>query len=145
MAPAAANMAQELARVVSAFEEQRTGHVPKAMTVVLSADTLVIALHEAIPPAERALARTPAGAAELQEFHRQLFATSAAALRQEIQRITGVAVCEESAAVDRTPGSVLVQAFPTGTVVQVFLLAGHVAAAVWTGSKPEDEAAQRGG
>ena len=47
-------------------------------------------LHEALSPAERALAKSAAGAAKVQEFHRQLFANSADFLRQEIKRITGV-------------------------------------------------------
>lgn len=60
--------------------------------------------------AERNLAGDPDGAARLQEFHRPSFATSGAMLRQEIERICGVRVCEASAEVE--PGS--------GTVVKVF-------------------------
>src|SRR5207245_1621650 len=82
--------AQQLARAASAFEQQRTGHPPRSVTVVLSGDTLVLTLHGALSPAEQALAKTPAGAAQVQEFHRQLFNSSAAWLRQEIKRITGV-------------------------------------------------------
>ena len=78
-------MAQQIAQAAIAFEQQRTGnHVPKSVTVVLSEDTLVITLHEALSPAEKALAKTPAGAAQVQEFHRQLFANSSDSLRQEI-------------------------------------------------------------
>ena len=47
------------------------------MTVVLSDTTLVITLHGALSPLERALAKTPDGAAQVQEFHRQLFANAA--------------------------------------------------------------------
>ena len=54
-------VAQQLARAASACEERRTGHVPQAVTVVLSEDTLVITLHGALSPAEKALARSPAG------------------------------------------------------------------------------------
>ena len=85
-------MAQQVTRAVSIFQEKRTGHPPKAVTVVLSEETLVVTLHEALSPAEKALARTPEGAAQVQEFHRQLFKNSADLLRQEIKRITGV-VC----------------------------------------------------
>ncbi len=128
-----ATMAQQLARTASAFEQQRTGHVPQSVTVVLSGDTLVITLHGALSPAEKALARSPAGAAQMQEFHRQLFASSADGLRQEIQRITGVAVREASAAVETRTGAVM-QLFASGTVVQVFLLGGSVPADTWSGS-----------
>src|SRR5436305_1726648 len=51
-------VAQQLARAASAFEERRTGHAPQAVTVVLSEDTLVIALHGAWPPAARTCSRS---------------------------------------------------------------------------------------
>jgi hypothetical protein len=60
----------------------------------------------------------------VQEFHRQLFLSSCGPLRQEIERITGVAVREAAAEVEPATGTV-VQVFSTGTLVQVFLLAGH--------------------
>src|SRR4051794_19784168 len=126
-------MAQQIAEAASAFEERRTGHVPKAVTVVLSDNTLVITLHEALSPAEKALAQSPAGAAQMQDFHRQLFNNSAESLRQEIKRITGVEVREAVVEVEPASGTV-VQAFTTGTVVQVFLLAHSVPADTWSGS-----------
>ena len=129
-------MAQRIAQVAIAFEQRRTGnHVPKWVTVVLSEGTLVITLHEALSPAERALAKSPAGAAQMQEFHRQLFANSSDGLRQEIKRITGVEVREATAEVETMTGAVM-QRFVTGTVVQVFLLAGRVPADTWSGSVP---------
>ena len=87
-------MAQQIAEAASAFEQLRTGHGPKfpSVTVVLSEDTLVVTLHGALSPAEKALAQTPAGAAQVQEFHRQLFTDSADPMRREIKRITGVDV-----------------------------------------------------
>ena len=115
-------MAQQVAQAASAFQQQRTGHAPKSVTVVLSEDTLVITLHEALSPAEQALAKSPAGAAQVQEFHRQLFRNSADSLRQEIKRITGREVREATAEIEPATGTV-VQAFTTGTMVQVFLLA----------------------
>jgi uncharacterized protein YbcI len=115
-------MAQQVAQAASDFQRQRTGHVPKAVTAVLSDDTLVITLHGALSPAEQTLAKTPAGAAQVQDFHRQLFANSCEPLRQEIKRITGVAVREASAEVETSTGTV-VQIFTTGGMVQVFLLA----------------------
>ena len=126
-------MAQQIAELASAFEQRRTGHVPKSVTVVLSDRTLVITLYEALSPAERALANSPAGAAQMQEFHRQLFANSSDALRQEIKRITGVEVREAAVEVAGTTDTV-VKAFTSGTVVQVFLLAGSVPAQTWGGS-----------
>jgi uncharacterized protein YbcI len=126
-------MAQQLAQAVCAFEQQRTGHAPKSVTVVLNADTLVITLHGVLSPAEKALAQTPAGAAQIQEFHQQLFANSADVLRQEIKRITGVEVRQATAEVETLTGAVM-QLFATGTVVQVFLLAKSVPADAWSGS-----------
>jgi uncharacterized protein YbcI len=130
-------MAQQVAQAASAFQRERTGHTPKSVTVVLSEDTLVVTLHGALSPAEQALARTPAGAAQVQEFHRQLFNSSAESLRQEIQRITGVAVREATAEVETTTGTV-VHVFTSGTMVQVFLLAPGLTAEAWRGSGPVD-------
>jgi uncharacterized protein YbcI len=127
------SVAQQIACAASAFEERRTGHAPKSVTVVMSENTLVITLHGALSPAEKALASTPAGAAQVQDFHRQLFASSAASLRQEIKSITGVEVREATAEVETSTGTV-VQVFTSGTVVEVFLLAGNVPADTWSGS-----------
>jgi uncharacterized membrane protein YczE len=52
-------------------------------------------------------------------------------LREEIKKITGVAVRESTAEVETATGTV-VQAFTTGTMVQVFLLAKKVAPGNWT-------------
>jgi uncharacterized protein YbcI len=101
--------------------------------VVLSGDTLLITLHGALSPAEKALSQTPSGAAQVQEFHRQLFANSANELRQEIKRITGVEVREATTEVETTTGTV-VQIFITGTMVQVFSLAKGVPAGSWSGN-----------
>lgn len=124
-------MAQQIADAATAFEQQRTGRVPQSVTVVLNDDTLVITLHGALSPAEQALARSPTGAAQVQELHKQLFNSSAGSLRQEIKRITGVEVREATAEVETTTGTV-VQVFTTGTVVQVYLLAGSVPADTWS-------------
>ncbi len=70
-----------LAEAVTQFQQLTTGHAPTAVTVVLGDDTLVITLHNALTPAEKMLAAKPDGAAQVQEFHRQLFANSSAALR----------------------------------------------------------------
>jgi uncharacterized protein YbcI len=131
------SMAQQIAEAAIRFAEGQTGHLPQSATVVLGDDTLVVTLHGALSPAEQALARTPAGAAQVQEFHRQLFNSSAESLRQEIQRITGVAVREATAEVEMMTGTV-VHAFTTGTMVQVFLLAPGLTAESWRGSGPVD-------
>ncbi len=57
-------LARQIAEAASAFQQARTGHAPKAVTVVLSEDTLVVTLHEALTPAERDLAQSAAGAAQ---------------------------------------------------------------------------------
>ena len=127
-------MAQHVAQVVRDFQEQRTGHAPKAVTVVLSEGTLVVTLHEVLTPAEMALSKTAAGAAQVREFHRELFQNSVGELRGEIERITGVPVREAAAEVETTTGAV-VHVFTSGTMVQVFQLAGGLSAETWNGSK----------
>ena len=77
----ASSVAQQIAEAAIAFQQQRTGHEPKSVAVILSENTLVITLHGALSPAETALAKSPAGAAQVQEFHRQLFSDSADVLR----------------------------------------------------------------
>ena len=125
-------MARQIAQAASVFEQQRTGNTPKSVTVVLSDTTLVITLHGALSEAERALAKSPEGAAQIQDFHRQLFANASESLRQEINRITGVEVREATAEVEPTTGTV-VGVFTTGTTVQVYLLAHDVPAGSWRG------------
>ena len=122
-------VAEQIARAICDFQHKNTGHTPTAVSVVLSEDTLVITLHEALTPAEKAMAKSVGGAAQLQEFHRQLFATTSESLREEIMRITGRQVREAAAEVEPTSGSI-VHAFTTGTTVQVFLLAPNTPAKV---------------
>jgi uncharacterized protein YbcI len=111
----------QIAEAVTLFQEQTTGHAPSAVTVVLSDDTLVITLHNALSPAEKVLATRPDGAAQVQEFHRQLFANSSASLRKQINLITGRQVREAAIEVEPMTGTV-VHAFTSGTMVQVFQL-----------------------
>ena len=132
MADVDPKVAQRIAKAACAFEERRTGHAPRSVTVVLAADTLVVTLHGTLSEAEKLLARTPEGAAQVQEFHRRLFEDAAEPLREEIRHITGVAVREARAEIEPATGSVA-QVFTTGTMVQVFLLAGPVAADTWSG------------
>jgi uncharacterized protein YbcI len=126
-------IAQQVAQAASDFQQQRTGHAPKTVAVVLSGDTLVVTLNDALSPAEKALAESPEGAAQVQDFHRQLFSNSSEPLLQEINRITGREVREAAAEVDPTTGTV-VFAFASGTMVQVFLLATTVAVETSSGS-----------
>lgn len=114
--------------MTSTFEHLRTGHAPGSVAVVLSEETLVVTVHGALSPAEKTLAQTPAGAAQVQEFHRQSFHDSADPLRREIKRITGVDVREATAAGETKTGTV-VHEFTTGTMVPVFLLAHGISAA----------------
>ena len=120
-----ASMAEQVAQAARDFQQQRTGHTPKSVSVVLSGDTLVVTLHGALSPAEQAMAQSPEGAAKVREFHRQLFHNASDTLRQEIKRITGMDVCEATAEVEPISGAV-VQVFTSGTMVQVFQLSGNV-------------------
>ena len=132
-----ATISEQVAQVAKALQQQRTGHAPKDVTVVLSEDTLVITMHDALTPAEKALALNSVGASQVQEFHRQLFLASADALRKEIKRITGREVREAAAEIVPATGAV-VHVFTTGNVVQVFLLSEVVPAEI---SDPGDAAA----
>lgn len=127
------SMAEQVAKAASEFQRQRTGHTPRSVTVVLSAETLVVTLHGALSQVEEDLARSPEGAAQVQEFHRQLFNNSSEPLREEIKRITGVNVREATAEIEASTGTV-VQVFTTGTMVQVFLLAQGLSAEAWNGT-----------
>lgn len=131
MIKASISMAQQIAQAAITFQELRTGHAPKSATVVLSEDTLVITLHGALSQAEQALAQSAQGAAQVQQFHRQLFNNAADSLRKDIKKITGVAVREAVAEVEPVSG-IVVQAFTTGSMVQVFLLDKIVPAGTWT-------------
>ena len=141
MEKANSTMARQIAQAASVFEEQRTGNTPKSVTVVLSDTTLMITLHGALSETEKALAKSPEGAAQIQDFHRQLFANASESLRQEIKKITGVEVREATAEVEPTTGTV-VGVFTTGTTVQVYLLADSVPADSWSGSEPGPGAAE---
>jgi uncharacterized protein YbcI len=135
------SITEQLASAARRLQEQRTGHAPKAVTVVIDDNTLVVTLHDALTPAEKALARSPEGAAQVQEFHRQLFANSTAEMREEIMRLTGRQVREAAAEIETVTGTV-VHAFTTGAMVQVFLLKKEMLPEVSPGSE-QSELAQR--
>jgi uncharacterized protein YbcI len=130
MADSVLSMAEQIAAAAHDFQLASTGRTPASVTVVLSQDTLVITFHEALSAAEKAMAQTPAGAAQVQEFHRQLFLSSVATMRTDIQRITGVEVREAAVEVETRTGAV-VHAFTSGTVVHVFQLAGVISPEQW--------------
>ena len=129
-----ANFSKELAEIALTMQSGRTGHAPKAVTVVASDDTVVLTLHEALTPAEKILANSESGAAKVEQYHRALFAVSCDELRKEIQRLTGRKVREAAFVVEPATGAI-VHAFTSGTVVQIFQLepsgvATHVAAGI---------------
>lgn len=119
-----ANFSKELAEIALTMQSERTGHTPKAVTVVASDETVVLTLHEALTPAEKILARTEEGAAKVEQYHRALFAVSCDELRREIQRLTGRRVREAAVVVEPATGAI-VHAFTSGTVVQIFQLEPH--------------------
>lgn len=120
----AADFSNELAKLALSMQSERTGHTPKAVTVVASEETVVLTLHEALTPAEKILARTESGAAKVEQYHRALFAVSCDELRKEIQRLTGRKVREAAVVVEPATGAI-VHAFTSGTVVQIFQLEPH--------------------
>ena len=116
-----AAMSKELADIALAMQSERTGHTPKAVTVVASDETVVVTLQEALTPAEKILVRTEAGASKVEDYHRALFAVSCNELRREIQRLTGRRVREAAVVMEPASGA-LVHAFTSGTMVQIFQL-----------------------
>jgi uncharacterized protein YbcI len=115
-----ASLAQRIAGAACELDHRLTGRVPQFVTAVLTDDTLVIAVHGALSSAERAQARTRAGAAEVREYHRRLFADSFEGLRQHIERISGLKVSEAAAEVDGASGTV-VKVFTTGPGLCLYL------------------------
>lgn len=137
------SFSKELAQIALSMQSERTGHTPKAVTVVASDETVVLTLHEALTPAEKILARSESGAAKVEQYHRALFAVSCDELRREIQRLTGRKVREAAVVVEPSTGAI-VHAFTSGTVVQIFQLEPHgVATHVSAGVPPEPPEAGR--
>lgn len=128
-------MAQQVAAAITRFQTERTGVAPRSVTVVLSDDTLVVTLHDALSPAEIILSKTSEGANSVREFHRRLFETSVGGLRAEINRITGLSIREAAAEVETATGAVI-QAFTSGTMVQVFRLDGRISTEDWNSIPP---------
>lgn len=119
--------AKQLTDVARQFETHRTGRAPNSVTAVMVDNKLVITLRGALSTAEQEAVKTPDGAAQIREAHRQLFLTTSASLRHEIETIVGVDVLEATSEVTTL----------NGTVVLDFLLASGVVASTWTESKIE--------
>jgi uncharacterized protein YbcI len=128
-------MAREIANAAITFERQRAGRSPESVTVMLGDGTLLIAVRGALSLAEQALASTPDGAARVEELQRKVFQAAGGALRQDIERITGAPIRAATARTDVATGSV-VQAFPGGTLVQIYVLGGKLPVQYWSGSDP---------
>lgn len=114
-------LTRQVARVAGELQQKRTGVAPTAVSAILSRNTLVVTLDDALTPAEQALLRTLQGAAQVQEFHRQLFASSSRSIRERIKTITGRDVREATAEIETETGAIA-HAFKSGAMVQVFLL-----------------------
>lgn len=110
-------MAEQIAQVVTAYQQQWTSHEPDSVSVVLSGETVLVTQNGALPPTDHATAQSQEDAAKVQESLGQFFVDAGDTLRQEIKRITGMEVREATA---------VVQVFTSGTIVQVFLLSGKV-------------------
>lgn len=132
-----ADFSKQLAEIALSMQSERTGHSPKAVTVVATDETVVLTLHEALTPAEKILARSESGAAKVEQYHRALFAVSCDELRKEIQRLTGRKVREAAVVVEPATGAI-VHAFTSGTVVQIFQLEPHGVATHVAAGLPHD-------
>ena len=135
-------MAEQIARAVCSFQCETTGHCPKAVSVVLGEDTLVITRHEALTLDEKAEARNAEGAARVQEFQRHLFATSSESLQQQIRRITGRQLQEPMTEVEPTAWAMKL-VFATGTIMQMFRLAPSVLSEMGRGVDSNDLPSRR--
>lgn len=114
------SVTDQIAQAVWDFEQEHAGHNPRAGSVILSDDILMIKLHEALTPAEMLLADTAVGAGWSHEVHNHLFPSASDSLWNEIERITGRRLCEVAEADART--AAIQYEFSTGTLVQVFQL-----------------------
>ena len=134
MTEARPTIAQQIAGAAIAFQREATGISPESCTVLMGEQTLVVTLQDALSLAEKQMARTPEGAARVNEFHRRLFQASGGALHQELQRILGVEISESSVEMEPGAGS-FVEVFPSGALVQVFILARSVSPGMWSTPK----------
>ena len=128
----APNIARQIAQAIRAFQCRVDGHPAESITVVLSQHTLVIVLEGALSSVEHSLLQSPAGFAQVQEFHRQLFWKPTSALWHEIKKPLGIEGVEK--ADDGLSTRTCIQVFSNGTVVHVFLLDQPATTSSWSGS-----------
>ena len=102
------------------FREAANQARRKWVAVFMNQDTIVIALHGSLTAAEKALVQSPAGAARVREFHRQVFTDASAVLHRKIKSISGMEVRDTTAEIEPKTGHV-VQLFTTDTVGDEFL------------------------
>lgn len=121
-------LARQVARAAGSFEHGLLGRAPTSVTVVGTADWMVVHMHEPFSPLERRLAATgEAGARRVREFHHGLFDRTAEALCEHIRLATGVMLAGGIAHVDTATRSVL-KTLATGAEVDLFLLGAGVPA-----------------
>ena len=96
---------QRIARAARAFEKRQTKHGRKWVAVLTNEDTIVIALHGPLTAPEKALAQSPAGAAQVREFHRRMFTDASAVLRRENHRDGSARRDSGNRAEDRSRGA----------------------------------------
>jgi uncharacterized protein YbcI len=125
-------MARQIAQAIRAYEIRTEGHPPQSVNVILSGCTLVIVLEGALSSVEQSLLQSPAGAAQVQDFHEQLFWKPGGSLWHEIRRIIGIDAGDQGS--EGQSARICVKIFPNGTVVHVFLLDRPVATSSWNGS-----------
>lgn len=113
-------IAQQLARSACVSEKRQAIHGRNWVVVFLNEKTIVIALHGTLTAAEKAQFQSPAGAARVREFHRQLFEDKSAPLIGQIKRLTGMEVLGTTAEFELKTSSV-VHLITTNTVGEKFL------------------------
>ncbi len=97
---------QKIARAARDSEGRQTAHGREWAAVFMNEDTIVIALYGRLTDAEKTLVRSPAGAAQVREFHRQLFASATETLAQQIRRVTGMEIRDKTADIDPLTGEI---------------------------------------
>ena len=110
-------------RLFDGSRDWSIGHCFRGIAIALQ-------VHGVLSLAEQTLAETELGTATLRAFHQQLFQVCSDPLKRDIERITGLKVCEA----DNHKTTAAVQVLSNGTVVQVFVLAGDLPAESWSGT-----------
>lgn len=116
-----AHLARRVARAIGAFEHVLLGRAPRSVTVVADGGRVVVSLHESFSSLERQLAADPPGCCRVEDFHRDMFESSYAALVQHVRRSTGIGLDAGIVHVDGGTGSIL-KTFTTEASVELLLL-----------------------